>query len=282
LHSDDGTLAFNIVLATVLALGGLLALPRVTARLGLGLAVGAGVIYPSLLVADIIGMFRSGDRGTPGYIAPGFGFYSGIVSAVLALAAAVCAAIALRRSGDLRLAPARSSSLWAVVALLSVAAWIIGTWLPWQKQVLTATVNGTAKAVTYGPCCSLSKEPAQWAVQAAATALLIAVVCLVAVCLRSASTSTGILLAACIFSASDVMTVPWSKPYALAELAPGLNVTEDQLRQADAVVALHHLPGVWITAAASLGLLLLAVAQGIHAASTAPQPAAASGASPSA
>jgi hypothetical protein len=103
LHSDDGTLAFNIVLATVLALGGLLALPRVTARLGLGLAVGAGVIYPSLLVADIIGMFRSGDRGTPGYIAPGFGFYSGIVSAVLALAAAVCAAIALRRSGDLRL-----------------------------------------------------------------------------------------------------------------------------------------------------------------------------------
>lgn len=274
LHDDDGTLAFNIALAAVLALGSLLALPRVTARLGLGLALGAGVVYPSLLVADVVGVLRSSDRGTSGYVAPGSGFYWGIVSAVLAIATSACAAIALRRSGDLRLAPTRASSLWAVMALLSVVAWIVGTWLPWQKQILIATVNGTAKRITFGTCCSLSSEPTQWAVRAVATAVLIAGICLVAVCLRSVSTGTGMLLAACVFSASDVMRVLWSKPYTLAELAPDLKVTEDQLKQANAVVVLHLLPGVWITLAASLGLLLLTVAQGIHAASTAPQPSA--------
>ncbi|MGW2826424.1 hypothetical protein ACWC24_36385, partial [Streptomyces sp. NPDC001443] len=160
----------------------------------------------------------------------------------------------------------------------SVVAWIVGTWLPWTKQVLTATVNGTAKSVTYGPCCSLSHVPAQSAVQVVVTAVLIAVVCLMAVCLRSASTGTGILLAACFLSASDVMTLLWKKPYTLAELAPGLDLTEDQLRQLDAVVVLHQLPGVWISCAASLGLLLLTVARGIHTVSTTSRPTAEPGA----
>ncbi|MFE1986740.1 hypothetical protein [Streptomyces mirabilis] len=274
LHDTDSALAFNIVLTAALLLASLLVLLRATARLGLGMAVGAGVVYPSLFVANVASMFRSSAHDTSGYIAPGVGFYWGIVSAALAIAAAVSAAITLRRSGDIRLAPTKTSSLWAVIALLCTVAWVVGTWLPWQKQVLTATAaNGTAKSITYGPCCSLSHEPAQWAVQAVTTAVLIAVVCLIAVCLRSASTASGILLAACVFSAGDVMSVLWSKPYTLAELAPGLEMTETQLRQANAVVVLHNLPGVWITSAASLGLLLLTVARGVHAASAASHPA---------
>ncbi|MEU3630899.1 hypothetical protein [Streptomyces fradiae] len=274
LHDSDSTLAFNIVFTAALALGSVLTLPRATARLGLGMAVGAGAVYPSLFIANVASMFRSSAHGTPGYIAPGAGFYWGIVSAALAIAAAVSATVALRRSGDSRLAPTKSSSLWAVIALLCTGAWVVGTWLPWQKQVLTATAaDGTTSSVTYGPCCSLSHQPAQWAVQAVATAVLITVVCLIAVCLTSASTASGILLAATVFAASDVLRVLWTKPYTLAELAPGLEMTEGQLIQADAVVVLRHLPGVWITAAACMGLLLLAVARGIHVASTASHPA---------
>ncbi|MGW2827087.1 hypothetical protein ACWC24_39855, partial [Streptomyces sp. NPDC001443] len=124
LHDNDGTLAFNIAHAVILSLGSLLALLRGSARLGLGLAGGAGIVYPSLLVADVVGMFRSGAQDTLGYIAPGFGFYCGIASAVLAAAAAVCAVTALRRSGDLQVAPTKTSALWAVIALLSVVGCI--------------------------------------------------------------------------------------------------------------------------------------------------------------
>jgi hypothetical protein len=271
LHETDGTLAFNVVFVALLALGGLLAALRSTARLGLGLAVGAGFVFPGLFVAGVIGMFRSSPSGTSGYIAPSIGFYWDVISAVLAIAAAVSAGIALRRSEDLRFAPTKASALWAVLGLLCAAAWLVGTWLPWQKQELMFTAaNGTRQTLTYGPYGSVSNEPAQWAIEAVVVAVLISVVCLMSACLRSATTATGILLAACICAASTVITVLWDKPFTLTQIAQGANVTEDQLTQAKAVVSLHHLPGVWITSAAALGLLLLAVTRGIYAAATAP------------
>jgi hypothetical protein len=194
---------------------------------------------------------------------------------LLAITAALFATRALTRSGDLRFAPTKTSSLWAVLGLLCVTAWAVGTWLPWQKQVLTVTVKGTTKSFPYPPCCSLSNQPAQWAVQAIVVAAFLGMACLMAACLRSAPTASGILLAACIFSAGDVITLLWDKPYTLAQLAPGLHTTEDQLSQVNAVVAMHHMTGAWTTSAASLGLLLLAVARGVQAASTTSRPVAA-------
>ncbi|WP_314612178.1 hypothetical protein [Streptomyces stackebrandtii] len=272
LHDSDGTLAFNVVFVALLSLAGLMTLPRTTARLGLGLAVGAGLVLPGLFVAGTVDMFRSGPSGASDYVAPGAGFYWGTVSAGLAIAAAVSAVLGLRRGGDFRLAPIKASALWAALGLLCAAAWLVGTWLPWQKQELAFTpTGGQPQTITYGPCCSLSNMPAQWAIQAIAIAVLIMVACLIAACLRSAAITTGILLAACVCSASSVLSTLWSKPYTLAQLAPGLEVSEYQLTQVKAVVSLHRLPGVWITSAAVLGLLLLAVVRGLHAAATAPQ-----------
>ncbi|WP_159053293.1 hypothetical protein [Streptomyces regalis] len=272
LHDSDGTLAFNIAFVALLSLAGLLTLPRTTVRLGLGLAVGTGLVLPGLFVADIVGMFRSGPSGASDYVAPGVGFYWGVISAGLAIGAAASAAATLRRGADFQFAPTRASALWAALGLLCAAAWLVGTWLPWQKQELAFTpADGTPQTLTYGPCCSLSNMPAQWAIQAVVVAVLIVVACLVSACLRSAAITSGILLAACVCSASSVLSALWSKPYTLAELAPGLEVSEYQLTQVKAVVSLHRLPGVWITSAAALGLLLLAVVRGLHAAATAPQ-----------
>jgi hypothetical protein len=217
-------------------------------------------------------VFRSGASGTADYVAPDSGFYWGVSSAVLAIAGAITATLVLRQSGAFRFAPTKGSALWAVLGLLCAAAWLVGTWLPWIKQDITITPeNGTPKTMPYSECCSLSDVAAQSAVQAVVVAVLIAAACLVAACLGSAATASGILLAACVCSFDSVISAILHKPDTLAQVASGTDLTEIQLTQLKAFVSLHILPGVWITAAASLGLLLLAAGRGIYAAAHAPQ-----------
>jgi hypothetical protein len=266
LLDSAATLAYNVVFVAALLTGGLLTCFKVTASLGMGMSFASGLVFPALSIGDIVTMIRSTPSGTSTYYAPGAGFYWGISGSALAIAGAIAATAALRRSGALRLHPNTASVWWAILGLVLSATFIVGTWLPWKRETLTGTVNGASKTIQYDPCCSLSHEPGQWATQWIIVTACIAAVCLLAACISSAATATGIILAAAVYSAAQNIDALFDQPYTLAQLAPGLGVTESQLQLDKAVVTLHRLPGAWITAAAALGLILLAAARYIHGA----------------
>ena len=266
LHDSGATLAYNIVFIATLLVGGLLSCFKASARLGLGIGISSGTVFPALFIGDIVTVVRSGPFGTSSYYGPGPGFYWGIGAAALGVCGAVIAASVLRRSGDLSLSATRASVWWAIVGLILSATWIVGTWLPWERQTLTATVNGASKTFRFDPCCSLSQEPGQWATQWITVTACIALACLLAACIRSAATATGIILAAATYAAAPNIDGLFHQPYTLEQVAPTLHTTEFQLQQDRAVVVLHTLPGAWIAAAAVLGMVLLAVARCIHVA----------------
>ena len=263
LHDDPGTLAYNLVFASALTLGTALACPGATRRFGLGLIVGGGVLFPLLLIGDIGSMLRSGPEGTSDYIAPMAGFYWGLSSALLATAGGIAAVATLRASVRVRLAPQPLAPLWAVIGLATTAAWIIGTWRPWEQNILTLTVNGQTQTIPYNPCCSLPSLTTQWIAQPIALAVAVAGLSIIAACLSSKATAAGTLFAAALYTGATILPLLFHRPWTLDQLAPGLKTTTDQLQQDAATVQLHILGGAWIAAGASLVLLLLAVARGL-------------------
>jgi hypothetical protein len=265
LHDTPGTLAYNIVLASALALACFLAVPHTSRRFGLGLIGGAGVVFPLLLIGDIGSMLRSGPEWTDSYVAPRAGFYWDLSAAVLSVAAGVAAVLALRAGGQVRLAAQRATPAWAVLGVATSVAWILGTWRPWEQNILSYSVNGQAHTIPYNACCSLSSSPGQEVVEALAVTVAVAGLSIIAACLTSQAAAAGSLLAASLYTGATAVPMLFRRAATLDQLAPGLNTTVDQLQQDAASVQLHILSGVWIAAGASLALLLLALARGLAA-----------------
>lgn len=267
---DQATnIAFNLVFIIALALGALLAFPARTGRLGAGMLIGAGTGFAAHLINDVGSVTRSGPQGSPDYAAAGPGFWWEVAGGATALAVVVVAIVSLRRCGALRLRPTRTSILWAISGLVLAAAWLVGTWMPWSKQTVTWTLDGTTKSVSLGQCCDLSDSAGPMVAQALVIAILIAAVALVGSCTSSAAASCGALVGVAICAGADNVVAVMVKPMTIDQLASSWNATEEQLRAAATVVDRVTLPGAWIAAMAVLGVLVLAVARGLHGAAAA-------------
>ncbi|MFH8577099.1 hypothetical protein [Streptomyces zaomyceticus] len=266
LADQPATVAYNAVFISALVLAGLLALFSRSSRLGSGLLVGAGAGFAVHFITDIADVVRSGPQGTPTHTAAGPGFWWGMAACALALAGAGLATAALSRRGSLRLQPMRSSLVWAVFGLILVTAWLVGTWMPWARQTATLTVSGETKTTTLMECCKLSDMSGQNLAQALVITALLGAMVLVGSCLSSAAVACGGLVGAAVCAGADNVVPLLSKPYTLAELASAWQVTEEQLRTSGTVIERVVLPGAWIAGLGVIGLLLLAVARGLHGA----------------
>lgn len=262
LHDNGSDLAFNISLITIVIAGSLLVAMRRSARLGLWICAVSGLLYPATYIQDWVSALRSGPSGAQDFYAPAPGFYWGIASAVLTTAGAVVAVMSLKRTGDLRFRVTWASAGWAGLSVICAGAWIIGRWLPWQEDIVTVRLaeNGATRTTRLDSCCLVSDYPAQWAAQVIVLTVLIAGIGLLAAWACSTDSAVGMLSGACAYTALGPVAELFRDPYTLAQAATRMHTTEDALQQANGLVALHALPGLWIATAATVGLLLLIVA----------------------
>lgn len=265
LKDSSSTVAFNAVFIGSIVIAALLAFLSRTSRFGAGMLVGAGLLTAAQFISDTTDFLRSGTDGSATYYSPGPGYWWGITSCALCLASAVLALIALRRCGALRIRATRVGIFWAITGMVLAIGWLIGTWMPWQKTTLTSTVADATKTVTLSECCSLSDMPGQFLAEAALAFVLLIAVALIGACISSAATASGAILGSAFCAGASIVPGLMNKAPSIADVASAWDtVTEDQLRQAQAATALHHLPGLWLTAASVVGLILLATARGMH------------------
>ncbi|WP_194904202.1 hypothetical protein [Catenulispora rubra] len=264
LHDSPASLVYNLVLVGALLIAAALVLVGKTARLGLGMVVGCGFLFLTLFVVDVGDVLRGTAAGTSSYDSPGAGFYLGAAWAAASMGAACVATTALRRSGDLAPVRTRTTGTWAAAGLILAGAWLLGDWWPWSRDVLTYISRGTPQTYDFAPCCSLSQQPGQRVVQALTFTALVAAIGVLAACISSSALAAGLYLSAAVCAVAPCVTVLLKRPFTLEQVANAFHWSLPSLTSANSMVRVEVLPGVWIAALASAGLLLMAVVRGLQ------------------
>ncbi|GAB3655787.1 hypothetical protein GCM10027589_15110 [Actinocorallia lasiicapitis] len=214
------------------------------------------VTFGPLRALDAAGPIEKVLRGRAD-VTPSFGL--SLIVAVLVSCAAATAITALRGRGELR-CRRRGVFLWGMIGSVLVTVELIGLWMPWLRSTVEWTRNGR-RVTSVKECCALFSDdtPLSRSVMTVVGAVVAAAFLAVAFRLLSRLTAAGLIIGIGGSYLIDLInaTVIWLSARSGQERGQAfLNASPEKIAKYQPHLEFAPLPGLWISAAGVLLIIL--------------------------
>jgi len=192
------------------------------------------------------------------------GFGLSLIAGMLLLCAAGTAITALAGRGDLR-SDRRRAVLWGLAGSALAIVQLIGLWLPWSRKTVEWTKDGDRISSTK-ECCTLFTEDSLLSpsVLTVVSAILAAMVLVLALCLVSRPSAVGLIIGVGCFYLVDVQSsaAGWLLVHSgQEELRSLMGLSPAKFAEYQPNVEYSLLPGMWISAVGVVLIFLSAPAR---------------------